>query len=56
MSRSSQSRLDSGSRENVDSNPRRQGRVLQIFSSQRRLRQDTVDRLHLVYLLWMSTK
>lgn len=56
MSGSSQSYPDSGSRENVDSNPRRQGRVLQIFSSQRRLRQDPVDRLHLVCLSWMSRK
>lgn len=56
MSQSDQSRPDSGSRENVDSNPRRQGRVLPIFSSQRRLRQDTVDRLHLVCLSWMARK
>lgn len=56
MSRIGQSRLDSGSRENVDSNPGRQGRVLQIFSSQRRLRQHTVDRLHPVCLSRMARK
>lgn len=35
-SRTVQSRAESGYRENVDANPRHQGRVLQIFSSQRR--------------------
>ena len=36
MSRTVQSRAEKGYWENVDANPRHQGRVLQIFSSQRR--------------------